>query len=345
MIDGARLLALMAAVAAGSFGLTGLVRRYARIRLLDVPNARSSHSCPTPRGGGAAVVVAWLIALWLAPVSAGSRLALAFSGGLAVAAVGFVDDHRPLSARHRMAVHLGAAIWALGWLGGLPQLALGGHSWALGWAGSVLGVVTVVWMLNLFNFMDGIDGLAGSEAVFVAGAAGLLGQLWYPDSGLGPLNLLLAASCLGFLAWNWPPASIFMGDVGSGFIGFVLGVSAIASARLGGLSLGVWLILSAVFVADASYTLLWRVASGQRWFEAHRSHGYQHAVARLGGHRPVTLAVWAINLGWLLPLALLAVARPDYEWLCLLMAYAPLLLFAVFLGAGRSQSRRVGEPA
>ena len=342
MTGGTRLMVLMAAMASVSWGLTGLVRRYARLRLLDVPNARSSHSNPTPRGGGAAVVLAWLTALWLVPAPGGRELVLAFSGGLAVAAVGFVDDHRPLAARYRMAVHVAAAGWALWCLGGLPLAAVAGRFWALGWMGSALALVTVVWMLNLFNFIDGIDGLAGSEAVFVAGAAGLLGQLWFPESGLGLLNLLLAAACLGFLAWNWPPASIFMGDVGSGFIGFALGVAAIASAGHGGPGLAVWLILSGVFVADASYTLLWRMASGQRWFEAHRSHAYQHAVAVLGGHRPVTLAVWGINLGWLLPLAVLAIAHPAYELRCLLLAYAPLVAIAAALGAGRTEGRRAG---
>jgi len=336
MIDSMPLLLTLAAAAA--WGLTALVRAYARRHLMDVPNSRSSHGLPTPRGGGLGVVLTWYSALWLLPAAAagGGGMAEACAAGVAVAAVGFVDDHGHLSPRLRIAVHVAAAGWALWWLGGMPSITLGGQAWHLGWAGSALALVAIVWMLNLFNFMDGIDGIAGSEGVFVAGAGGILNFVWFPESGQGLLNLVLAASCAGFLLWNWPPAAIFLGDVGSSFIGFILGVAALASAARGGASLAVWAILAAVFVADASFTLLRRMASGQRWFEAHRSHAYQHAVLRLGGHRPVTLWVWAINLGWLLPLALLALRQPQAEPALLFLAYAPLLALVAALGAGRT---------
>jgi Fuc2NAc and GlcNAc transferase len=199
----------------------------------------------------------------------------------------------------------------------------------------------VVWLLNLYNFMDGIDGIAGVEAVTVALAACLLAWL----AGLGveawwPM-LLLAAGVAGFLVWNWPPARIFMGDAGSGFIGLMLGLLSIQAAQLSFELLAGWLVLLAVFVTDATLTLLRRLLRGQPLTEAHRSHAYQYAARRLGGHRSVTLAVAGINLLWLLPIAALMVTG----WLAtipgLVLAYAPLVGLAWWLKAGAAEMQEV----
>src|SRR5262249_23216758 len=159
---------------AASAGMTALLRRHAiSSGLMDRPNARSSHSIPTPRGGGLAIVATSLAAfacllIWI-PGSAGLFAAL-LGGGLAVAAVGFVDDRRPLQARVRVAVHICAALWCLYCFGGLPAIEFAGRLAHLGWPGWVLGTLAIVWVLNLFNFMDGIDGIAASEAVFITSA-------------------------------------------------------------------------------------------------------------------------------------------------------------------------------
>lgn len=329
---------MLAAVFALSFLMTGRVRRYALERLLDVPNDRSSHQAPTPRGGGLAIVLAF--ALGLVVSSAAGWLSGQFQailvGGLMVAAIGFWDDHGHVPARWRMLAHVLAAALAVFGMGGMAVLWVNGQSVALGWAGPVLAVVFIAWMLNLFNFMDGIDGIAAGEVLSVAGSAAGL-TLWsQPDTRLWLAYALLAVAAGGFLLWNWPPARIFMGDVGSGFLGYMLGAFAVASGADGGLSLVVWLILSGVFVVDASLTLAIRVISGQRWYEAHRSHAYQKATRLLGGHKPVTLRVLLINGLWLLPLAALAAARPEIELGVLLLAYLPLLILASRLGAGRA---------
>ena len=323
-----------------SAALTGWVRSYARTRLLDMPNTRSSHQQPTPRGGGLAIVVTFALALLALrgldalPVA----LLLALSGLAPLAVVGFIDDHGHVSARWRLLIQVAAGLWALFWLGSLDGLTLAGRAVELGWFGPVLATLGIVWMQNLYNFMDGIDGIAGVETLGIAlPAAGLM--LWTSGGALpgeAAAALALAAATAGFLIWNWPPARIFMGDVGSAVLGFVLAVLMLGSAVQHSLGFGVWLILSGVFLIDATVTLLTRMWRGERWHEAHRSHAYQHAARRWGGHRPVILAVLAINTLWLLPLAGLAVAFPPWELWLLALAWLPLIVIAFRLGAGRS---------
>jgi Fuc2NAc and GlcNAc transferase len=147
--------------------------------------------------------------------------------------------------------------------------------------------------------------------------------------------VVLAAATLGFLVWNWPPASIFMGDVGSGFLGFTLAVLGLVASRHSVARIEVWMILSGVFVVDATVTLLRRLVRGDRWFEAHRQHAYQYLASRWKKHLPVTILVCAINLFWLFPWAWIAALYPAYAMWCALAALAPLVIIALLLGAGR----------
>ncbi|MDQ7989781.1 MAG: glycosyltransferase family 4 protein [Candidatus Dactylopiibacterium sp.] len=305
------LLILLAATLVAAFAGTLALRRYALThRILDTPNARSSHTVPTPRGGGVAIVLAYLLALagWhvCAGVAGGLFWSLVLGGGL-IAGVGFLDDRRGLSAGVRFGCHLLAAAGAVGALGGWPVLDLGFARFAWGGLGAGVGVLALAWAINLYNFMDGIDGLAAGEAVFVAAAGGAV--LWLTGADGMPLWLLAAASA-GFLLLNWPPARIFMGDAGSGFLGFALGVHALHATVGGRTAIWPWAILLAVFIVDASLTLLRRALRGIRVTDAHRTHAYQWASRRFKAHRPVTLAVLAMNVAVLLPVAIAAVAVP-----------------------------------
>ena len=189
----------------------------------------------------------------------------------------------------------------------MPELPVLGIATLSGWSAQVFAALLIVWLLNLYNFMDGIDGIAGIEAVTVgAGCAVVAFVVGYPAGAIA--CLLLAAASAGFLAWNFPPARIFMGDAGSGFLGVVFGVLAVDASRQTPELLWSWLILLGAFIVDATVTLLRRLIRGERVYEAHRSHAYQHAARAIGKHRPVTLAIGAINVLWLLPLALM-VAR------------------------------------
>jgi Fuc2NAc and GlcNAc transferase len=314
------LIALAVATVTAWWG-TCLLRRYALGRsLVDIPNKRSSHSLPTPRGGGLAIVVVASVgvAVQLAAggLDRGVGVGLLVGGGM-IALVGWIDDHRDVRAGWRAMAHFAAAVWFVYWVGAPESLWLGAWSLPLGAAAPVLAVVGLVWLTNLFNFMDGIDGIAAGEAVSVSAVGGLL-LLASGAPGLAGSALLIAAASLGFLVWNWAPARIFMGDVGSGFLGFMLGALTIASDRAGAVPLLVWMLLLGVFVFDATVTLLRRLRR-ERFYEAHRRHAYQRAVAAGASHGTVAGFVLMLNallaiaaaIGWAwpetVPLAILAV--------------------------------------
>ncbi len=338
---------LLPAVVGVSLFMTGALRRYALTRsLMDIPNARSSHSVPTPRGGGVAIVVSFLLAL---PLLAGMSLiawplAWALLGaGAGIAVLGFLDDHGHIAARWRLLGHFAAAIWALFWLGGLPPVAMFGFAFDLGWIGHALAAVYLVWLLNLYNFMDGIDGIASVEAICVC-LGGALMYVLLGIAGAAPfaawvMPMLLAAAVAGFLFWNFPPARIFMGDAGSGFLGITLGVMSLQAAWVAPQLLWSWLILLGVFIVDATFTLLRRLLRGDKVYEAHRSHAYQYASRRFGRHLPVTLIVGGINLLWLLPISLWVGLGGVDGLLGLLIAYVPLLGLAVKYHAGELEQR------
>lgn len=320
-----------------SWILTLTLRRYASAKkLMDVPNERSSHSIPTPRGGGVAIVFAFLVALpglsLFGLLSPELMYGLLGGGGL-VAAIGFADDHNHIAARWRLLGHFAAAAWALFWLGGLAPIPLLGMTVDLGIVGSVLALIYLVWMLNLYNFMDGIDGLASAEAIcaclgscLIYGLTGHIGLMW--------VALTLGVSVAGFLCWNFPPARIFMGDAGSGFLGLILGMLALDAAWESGDFLWSWLILLGVFIVDSTWTLGRRLLSGEKVYEAHRSHAYQYASRRYGSHKVVVFAVVAINIFWLTPLAV-AVGRGAIPGAVgLVVAYLPLILIVYMFRAG-----------
>jgi Fuc2NAc and GlcNAc transferase len=327
----------------GSWLGTGAVRRYALARaLLDIPNRRSSHRTPTPRGGGLAIAasacsgIAVLAALgWVAPTLATALV----GGGVAVAGVGWLDDRRGVSAGARAAVHAVAAAWAVYWLGGFDTLRLGTVTLRLGVVGHVAAAVWIVWAANLYNFMDGIDGLAGVEGVTVGGfGATLLAASG--DPSLAGVSLLIAAASAGFLWWNWSPAQIFMGDVGSGLLGFLLGTLSIASERAGSVPATAWVLLFGVFVFDATVTLVRRILRREVWYAAHRSHGYQRAVQSGWTHARVSAVVALINLG-LAALAWVGTARSSL--MVPALAVGAVVLTGVYLGVERARPMAAAE--
>ncbi|NWC60964.1 MraY family glycosyltransferase [Pseudomonas veronii] len=324
-------------VAFVSFVMTAVLRRYALSRsIIDIPNARSSHSVPTPRGGGVAIVLAFLAVLpfvgWLDLVSSPSLVA-AGGAGVVIAVLGFMDDHGHIAARWRLAGHFSAAVWALFWINGLAPLNIFGWTLDLGLVGNVLAAVYIVWMLNLYNFMDGIDGIASVEAICACLGACLLYVLGgYPQ--MIWLPLLLAAAVGAFLVWNFPPAKIFMGDAGSGFLGITLAFFSLQAAWVKSDFFWAWLILLGIFVVDATCTLVRRLVRGDKVYEAHRSHAYQFASRKYGKHLPVTMAVAAINVFWLLPIAAgVVLSGWDGSW-ALVVAYLPLVALAIKYHAG-----------
>jgi len=316
------------ALSFGTWAMTGLIRRYAlRKGVMDIPNHRSSHSVPTPRGGGLSFVILFnlfvLIYSVVARVSA--DMVVGFAGaGIVIALVGWLDDREGLSARLRALVHIIAAAWAVFWIGGLPEINIGFCTLRLGFVGSVLAVVGIVWLINLYNFMDGIDGISGSEAVTVAVFGGLL-SLLADNHPIAHFSFALAVSVGGFLIWNWPPAKIFMGDVGSGFLGFTFAYIALVSEKTGGLPLIIWLMLLSVFIVDATSTVIRRALSREKLYEAHRSHVYQLAVQAGYSHKQVTARVIFMNV-CLAVIALVATIFQRFLLPLCIVVYGSLLL-------------------
>jgi UDP-N-acetylmuramyl pentapeptide phosphotransferase/UDP-N-acetylglucosamine-1-phosphate transferase len=265
---------------------TWLARRYAlRAALLDHPGERRSHAVAIPRGGGIAIAVAMvpvLVAICLQ--GGGARtLSLAVLGGLAlVAGIGWWDDHRPLHPAPRLAVHVVAAA-LLAW-----GLNAAGADAVVAGSGFVLALVLV----NVWNFMDGIDGLAGSQALVASAAYALF-------AGSGPvawLGVALAAACAGFLPFNLPRARIFLGDVGSGTLGYLLATLVALSLPIAGRTAAPLLLLPLLaFGVDASLTLARRMLRGERWWEPHVQHAYQ-AQARRRGHAAVTAGYLGVTI-------------------------------------------------
>jgi len=317
-----------------SWLLASRVRLYALDRLLDIPNERSSHSVPTPRGGGLAIAVTVLGGILLAAARGWLSwdLALALSGGgIMIAAVGWIDDHRDLSALTRFAVQFFSAAWAMFWLGGLPTLSIGFGEINLGIAGTVLGVIGIVWAINLYNFVDGIDGLAAGEAVSTGVIGGLI-LLAMGHHGLAIVALLIAAANAGFLPLNWAPAKLFMGDVGSGMLGYLFAVLSIASENAGAIPLLIWVLLLGAFVFDATVTLCRRIAHGERWYHAHHSHAYQRMVQAGRSHAMVSSMILLINLV-LAILAIVAWLRPTFFLISI--AAGAILLSIIYLSVER----------
>lgn len=316
---------------------TGYMRAYAlKKNIIDNPNERSSHNVPTPRGGGVAVVCSYLLALAVLIYSQQLTVHIGLTLMAAVfviALLGFLDDHGHINSMLRLAVHFLVAIGVVISLGGFSEVtAFNGLQ--LGFIANIIAVLFLVWLLNLYNFMDGINGIASVEAITTVVSMAIL--YYVLNTTLNSDILWLLAACVfGFLLWNFPKAKIFMGDACSGFLGLTLGILALIALKENLALFCAWIICLGVFVVDATYTLIKRVLSGYKMYDAHRSHSYQILSRKCASHTPVTLAVAAINLLWLFPVAYMTVTQAwAYPELAVLIAYIPLLVVAIKFKAG-----------
>ncbi|MFK7864380.1 MAG: glycosyltransferase family 4 protein [Pseudohongiellaceae bacterium] len=323
-----------------SVALTGAFRSVAlRTHLLDIPVSRSAHKTPVPVGGGVVLVCILLFAVISLYLSKrmGFPEFMAFGGALLIAIVGFVDDIKELPINWRIIPQLACSTWAVWWLGGIPEIDFLGFTLSTTWLLNGLGIIALLWLVNLYNFMDGIDGIAVSELVFV-NVMSLLFVIKFPNSEVFLLSLVSLGAACGFLMWNWAPAKIFMGDVGSGFIGFVIGLLAIITLHHGLMTVWTWLILLAVFVVDTLVTLFRRFLAGKKWYQGHASHAYQKAAKHFNSHQKVTITVMLINVLWLSPLAWCSMEYPNLGIVMTVIAIVPLLVLAFFLEAGKDEA-------
>lgn len=336
------MIAILVCAAFASWWGTGRVRHFAMARaVLDLPSERSSHTTPTPRGGGLAIAAVVLAGIVTAAAGGWVRFEVALAlvpSGAAMAFLGWLDDRRSLPAAARLLVHFIAATWVVYWFGPVRALSIGTASLGLGWLAAPISILGIVWLVNLFNFMDGIDGIAAAEALMV-GAAAALFCWWVGDFEVAWLAALIAAASAGFLPWNWTPARIFMGDAGSIFLGFMLGALALLADRRGALPAMAWIVLLGVFIVDATLTLIRRVARRERLSEAHRTHAYQRAVQSGWSHARVSGAVMVLNVTFAV-LVWGAVARPAFAPAAYGLALA--LALGVYLAVG-ARAARVGR--
>lgn len=292
--------------------LLPVIRRYAvAAGLVDRPGHRRSHRHPTPRGGGIAMGAGLLAGLvWILP---GPWLGAILPPLAVIFVLGVCDDHRPVPVRWRLVGQLAAAVWLVAGLGGVAGVSLGGWTLQAAWLWTPLAVIAVIWLVNLHNFMDGSNGLAAGQGIFTGLVFG--GVFWAADQPVAAaVAFALAAVCLAFLPWNLAARGLFMGDAGSMTLGLMVAVLALLGMVTGSVTVWQSLMISSVFVVDATATLLVRLASGKRWYTPHRQHAYQRLIAGGMSHAGVALLYAAVNLLGVLPAVLASVIRPRYDF-------------------------------
>jgi len=298
---------------------------------VDRPNSRSAHRVPVPNSGGLAILPILLVGLIvLAPVAGTpgdalpvEALALVLGAVALLAGIGAWDDRRNLGAGLRLGCFLALSLVVTLWW--FPPRS------PLAFFGTATLAVALTWLVNLYNFMDGLDGIAALQCVAVAGGLALHGHLAGAPLLFQGFCLVVAGAYLGFLAFNWPPARLFMGDAGSLPAGFLLGWIALWGASAGFLPVTVWLLLMSPFLVDTSWTLASRILRRERLMEAHGQHLYQRLARRWGSHRRVDTALLGLHLLWLQPLALLCVIYPGHMQTILALGLFPQLFLMVRL--------------
>jgi len=334
-------LVVVVAAALAAYALTWAVLKALRQRrILDHPNERSSHASPTPRGGGIAVIAVLVVAAMVIGLMAGSAAPSGLWRVLGAAAVlaclSWLDDLRDLGALLRLAVQIAAV--ALG-LSSLAEHRFVFQGLLPFWGDRIVAGLLWLWFVNLFNFMDGIDGIAGAETVAIGLGLFLLVLVGVLPPPLGLIALAGVGAALGFLWWNWQPARVFLGDVGSVPLGYLLGWLLITAAAAGAWAAA--LLLPAYYLADATVTLMRRAMRGAAVWRAHREHFYQRAVQGGFSHAQTVRLIAAANAP-LVGLAVIAEAEASWRWPAL-AAGALVVLLVLFLlngSAARGSARR-----
>ena len=333
-MSGSFALLIVAAFALSMVGVWSWKTIALRFNIVSIPNSRTLHTGAIPVGGGIVIAVVWLSCVtalhFTGSVEQNDFLAFSVGGGL-LALIGAVDDAADVNPLFRFGSQILLVALGLYWLGGFPALLLPAWSPDLGWFGFLFGVLFSLWMINLINFMDGVDGMLASGTIFICLCMGIF---LYLEGNLvfATLLFLLAASSSAFLWFNWPPAKLFMGDAGSVFLGYTLAMLVIATVREHPTLIWVWFIVMGYFLTDTTTTLLFRMRFVRPFYGTHRQHAYQSLARRTGNHLLVTRGVLLVKILWLLPLAILAYVFRDYGPLLLIVAITPLAFFCAKQG-------------
>lgn len=320
-----------------TLGAVGLYRKLAiRYGILATTNSRTLHEKIVPRGGGLAVglVFSLCCAVYWGAGMLDDRMTLAIAGGGFLATlIGFADDYYQIRALPKLGLHGFLALWLTAVF---YASTYGAVLEAVGPIKKVVLLALVIfvplWLINLFNFIDGIDGLAISASVLASIGAMLVLAISGGPHELIVLFLLLTAGSIAFFVFNCPPASIFLGDSGSIFLGYVFSALILATVFTGQIRAATWVALLAYYIADTSTTTAFRVALVHRWYGVHRSHAYQNLARTLKAHAPVTAGIAAYQILWAIPLAVWSAMKPQWGWIAALAAVLPAVLWTVKFG-------------
>jgi Fuc2NAc and GlcNAc transferase len=316
----------------------GLYKKIAiRFDIVANPNYRTLHEFPVPRGGGVVFslfFISFIVILWSIDKLSDQVLFILGVGGFIATLFGFIDDVKNIRAKVKLIIQLLISIWAVYFLyeNGVSSL-----DWSLVFIIPVC-LFFMIWMMNAYNFMDGIDGMAASGAIFSSLTIALVLFL----TG-GPIELMLifamiVAAVSGFIVFNWPPASVFMGDAGSVFLGYIFGVLLLFTVFSADLSIWIWLTVFGYFFADTTVTQIMRVVLVKKWYLAHRSHAYQNLARVTSSHLKVVGGVNLYNFIWILPLTIWSSLQPEMEMVAAIFAIIPALIVSYKYGPVFSSS-------
>lgn len=336
-------LGLLISLGFSSCAMVGVLRAPLSHHALDIPKKRSSHTEATPRGGGCAIWIAYSIGL-IVLMNLGHIEMFMFVGFLGAGSMamfsGLFDDIAKdgIKAETRIILHIIAVAWAVLWLGGVEQVQIGSIVWEWGYAEQILLALAMLWVINITNFMDGLNGIASSEIIFVAGIGGLLA--WASGDTVSLLLCaLLVATTAGFLPWNIGNAKIFLGDSGAYFLGMIIALLALTSVQTGSVSPWCWMVLFAVFLGDSVVAKTRRMTRGiKAWKEPHNTHACNHLAHYWNSHGKVSLAIAIVNILLLAPLAVLAWAYPYWGAVIAFITLGAMILLAILLNSGLDRS-------
>ncbi len=311
-------------VLATSFLLTGAILKLViKNKILDYPGSRSLHDRPLPRGGGIAIAILVLLCqliLWQQGYLYTMQFFAFFIGGSMVFVTGLLDDIRVVPTLIKGVSYFIAALWGVSLLEAIQFNAINMDAFII-----LIWSVFIAWGVNLYNFMDGSDGLAGMQTFLAGGVIAGIAYTFNMD-GIFYLMIVIAASLAGFLFYNLPPAKLFMGDSGSCFIGFMFGMTGCYSIQQELIPLSVWLILFSVFICDSGLTLLMRIISGKRWYRAHKEHAYQRLILMGHSHGQVLLYFTVFFLVFLFPMTITALMFGEYAGHIIMLCYLLLVM-------------------
>jgi Fuc2NAc and GlcNAc transferase len=324
------------------FLTVGLVYFYKKIaiyfNILANPDSRTLHEAPTPRGGGVifSLIFVFSIAAFGNNFDLSQKMFYILSiGGLLATMFGLIDDIYNVKPKIKLIIQLFLSVWTVYWLVSEGLLAF---NWIPQFILIPLMIFFMVWTINAYNFIDGIDGMAVSGAIFISLSLAILLILLNGSLALIHIFALIVIVSSGFIIFNWPPASIFMGDSGSVFYGYIFGSLILFTVLNNEVSIWSWLTVLGYFLADTTVTQIMRVFLVKKWYLGHRSHAYQNLARITNSHFKVTGGINIYNLLWVLPLTILSALAPDFGYITAILSIFPALIFSYKYGPSLSSS-------